>query len=232
MWRAGAPSAGSCLVLPANSNEDYPLPAFKDYAAYNGSTRLGFLDAGDTLNLTASPGARKLYRVNSQYWGFLGGLDLDSGPTPPFLEAGTYTIDNGSGGKDVGEFKATLAVGGALAWSSEAGDRTIPRDRDLTISWASSDPDKELITIIGVSGNEDGMPTALICTERASAGSFTIPSWVLSAVLSSEIVDGIPLGLLTLIRSPLDSLSLFTAPGLDSGRLQFVEAHMKNVEFR
>ena len=98
-WRAGAPSPGACLVLPANSKEGIPLPVYQDPLTNRWPVLLKFLDPGENLNLTGSSGARKLHRSNSQYWGFLGGFNPEEGPSPPYLEPGAYTLGNGSGGK-------------------------------------------------------------------------------------------------------------------------------------
>ncbi|MCX6636411.1 MAG: hypothetical protein NT090_15235 [Acidobacteria bacterium] len=233
-WRTGAPSPGTCLVLPANSNEDFPLPAYKDFAAYHSPTSLKFLDAGENLNLTGPSGSRELYRSYSQYWGFLGGLNPEEGVSPPYLEPGAYTLGNGSGGEDIGAFEATLKVPSPMVWTNEQSVQTIPRDQDLTITWSSPDADRELVTIAGISIDGDVTPTAFLCTERANAGRFTVPSWVLSAMMKSQFDSdlGIPLGVLFVMSSLLDSESSFRAPNLDAGRLQYLQGQMRYIEYR
>lgn len=103
---------------------------------------------------------------------------------------------------------------------------------DLTITWLSQKPEKELITIVAASQGEAGMGTVLLCAERASAGKFTIPAWTLSALPPSAISNGAPLGLVGIISSPLDAESLFIVPGLDAAALQYVQARVKNVPVR
>ena len=233
-FRAGAPSPGTCLVLPANSNEDMPLPVYKDFTAPDNPTRLKFLYAGESLNLTGPSGSRKLRRVTGQYWEFLGGFNPDEGVSPPYLEPGAYTLGNGSGGEDIGAFEATLKVPSPMVWTNEQSVQTIPRDQDLTITWSSPDADRELVTIAGISIDGDVTPTAFLCTERASAGRFTVPSWVLSAMMRSQFDSdlGIPLGVLFVMNSLLDSESSFRAPGMDAGRLQYLQGQMRYIEYR
>jgi hypothetical protein len=232
--RTGAPSPGTCLVLPANSNEDIPLPVYEDPLTARLPRFLKFLDTGENLNLTGSSGSRKLYGSSGEYAGYFGGLNIGGGPSPPYLEPGDYTLGNGSGGKDVGAFEATLKVPSPMVWTNEQSVQTIPREQDLTITWSSPNADKELVTMIGLSADGLGRPTAFLCTERAGAGRFTVPSWVLSAMTKSQFNSelGIPEGLLFVMNSLLDSESLFRAPGLDAGRLQYLQGQMRFVEYR
>ena len=51
-------------------------------------------------------------------------------------------------------------------------------------------------------------------------------------MMKSQFNSGIPLGLLFVMNSLLDSESLFRAPGLDAGRLQYLQGQMRYIEYR
>ena len=230
-WRAGAPSPGACLVLPWTGYQGLPLPAYEDpYSTGGGSSSL--LQAGSALNLSGAPGSKRMSRANQAYWGFFGGLYPGEGLSPLYLEPGTYTIDNGDGGKDVGVFKATLTLPDALDWLNENSLSGISRTDDLTVTWSSPNPAKELVTVIVVSQLPMETGTVLLCTERAAAGQMTIPAWTLSALSPSGTFEGVPTAFLGVMNSPVDSESRFSAPGIDVGVLQYVQVKIKYLKVR
>lgn len=233
-FRAGAPSPGACVVLPANSIENEPLPFYEDpYSNGAAPDAPLMLNAGDSLQITGSQGAKQLSWGGSAYWASLGGMDSEGNFNPLYLEPGAYTIDNGNGGQDVGAFKATLTVPQPVVWLNEDSISEISRDKDLTITWSSANPSKELVTVIGLSSSTTtNTPTALLCTERASAGGMTIPAWTLSSLIQSDTYEGLPMGFLGIMNSPLDSESRFQAPGIDSGLFQYLFCELKNVNFQ
>jgi uncharacterized protein (TIGR03437 family) len=232
MVLAGAPSPGYCVVLPYDS-VDYEIPLFP----LDEPIQPQFLQAGPALNLTGPSGSKRLTPINHYQWytGLLGGWlpGVSDPPLTEYLAPGIYTLDNGDGGQDVGAFKATLTVPRPMAWTNQDSLREIRRDQDLTLLWNSSDPDREMVTVYALSGDDpNALPAALLCTERAKAGRFTIPSWVLSALPKSVTEDGIPSGILGLASMSADSEGRFSAPGLDMGRFDYVIVQLKVVEFR
>jgi len=70
------------------------------------------LDAGPVLNLNGPKGAKQFTKTAGIYTARLGGGGFPGlpGGQPEYLDPGAYTLDNGSGGTDVGAFRATLNV--------------------------------------------------------------------------------------------------------------------------
>jgi hypothetical protein len=89
-----------------------------------------------------------------------------------------------------------------------------------------------VVTVLALSASEDGLPTPLLCTERAAAGQMTIPAWILSAMRPGESIEGTPIGFLGVMNSPVGAESRFTAPGIDAGLLQALQGKAKFLPFR
>jgi hypothetical protein len=194
--------------------------------ALRGSNRIG------TVRLTGTNGTKTFSRVNRQYFGFFGGLNPEEGMQPTYLDPGEYTIDNRDGGTDVGVFKIVFTVPEPLVWLNQDSIHEVDRAADLTVSWRSRNPEGEVVTVLALSASEDGLPTALLCTERAAAGQMTIPAWILSAMRPSESFEGILMGFLGVMNSPVGAESRFTAPGIDAGLLQALQGKAKFLPFR
>ena len=105
------------------------------------------------------------------------------------LGPGTYTI-NGAGGKDVGAFKASIAIGSPLAISGGL-PASINRSAGLTLNWTGGNS-SDFVEISGYSGNSSGSganattdATYFVCTTTAGAGTFTVPPAVLTQLPAS-----------------------------------------------
>ncbi|HYM12624.1 MAG TPA: hypothetical protein VEU62_17940 [Bryobacterales bacterium] len=177
------------------------------------------LDAGPVLNLSGPNGKKQIPKSAlvpgySIYAASLGG---GFGPmaTPLYLDKGTYTMDNGAGGADIGPFTATLNLPDPLVWSNEDSINNVPRSQDLLITWTGGDP-SAYVQITGTSSNAAASTGAsFYCTAQVSAGQFTVPSLVLSMLPPSTSTLGVPTG--TLGVSTTSTATRFTAPGLDVG---------------
>jgi len=236
------PSSG-CLVLPFQSNGplfDNFLPGTKDLP-FGGDAPFQFLDAGGALNITGPAGAVQLpkfngrgaddeYKVQGTIIG--GGLPPLIPPTPQFLAPGSYTVDNGSGGADVKSFSATLSIPSDHAsWTGQDAIGNIDRSQGLTITWSGSGP----VAILGNSANTAaGAGAQFVCAAGdVDNGSFTVPTWVLSALPASGLGTDIPapvafLGVFTTLPAP----TRFQAPGIDIGYFNWGAVQMKNVNFQ
>ena len=201
------------------------------------------LDAGDAINVTRS-GMTKQMKKN----GFLGysadfgtsqtisglppGVSLPpglGGGGTPFLDAGNYTADNGSGGPGVGGFNATLTVPDPLNWTNQDAIQSVVRANGVNVTWnVSGDPDA-LVNIIGSSSVRlaDGTLTGtFICTEKRGAGQFAVPAVVtLSLPPSSAQVPG-----LLLVQSTVSNR--FTASGIDYGLFSSSVGSAKTVSYQ
>jgi uncharacterized protein (TIGR03437 family) len=195
----GLPSPGSCMVNPVRSPGIGGFPP--------GPSDTG-LDAGPLLNVSGPKGARQVL----QRWPGAYSEQFATGTLVQYLEPGTYTLDNGSGGSDVGPFKTTFAVPVELTTTvqqSAAG---------ATVSWRGGDPTAYVAIQGSAQSSATGARAGFSCVERASASQFTVPSFVLSSLpaspgdISAQIATG---------SSPQNR---FRAPGLDLGYFYFCSA--------
>ena len=218
------PALGTCAVytLPEPGSNVVIEPTHPDYRQP--------LDAGPALSVTGPLGRKYLFR------GLQGAYEatFNAGALPEYLVPGSYSLDNGSGGADLGSFQAGLNLPAPLTWTNEAEISDVPRTADLTVTWNGGAPDREFVFIAGVSVNHDSKAQAsFVCSERVTAGRFVIPAAVLSSLpASSEWTGaGLPsilgIGTLALLEG-----ATFTAPGLDLGVFGYVNASLKVVHYR
>ncbi len=225
----GTISLGSCTVFTSVLREDMtPVDPI----------RPAMLDAGTALTVTGPRGAKQLTRQGAgEYYAELGGgapnIPGFPGGTPEYLVRGSYTVDNGAGGRDVGAFRAPLIMGDPLNWTNQSAISNIPRAQDLAITWSGGDPAKQFLYMIGISGSNSAKVMGIfLCTERLAAGRFTVPSYVLSQLPLSEMADGVSTGFLGVGTSYLANEGRFTAPGLDIGWITHSENILKGVNYR
>ena len=201
------------------------------------------LDAGAALNLAGPLGAKQFPRTGGLSYdapndGLLGGgiagLPGLPAPTPDYLVPGNYTFNNGSGAV-VGGFSTSLTIpGNPPVWTNQDAIANIPRSQDMTVTW-SGGVAGSYVSIIGSSADPATKAGAeFICTERAEAGTFTVPSWILSAMPISGAdasAGGTPDGFLTL-QSTLPQAVRFQATGIDVGFFNWTLWQAKNVKYQ
>lgn len=190
----GLPSPGSCLVNPVKSS----VPS------YGMEVQPVGLDAGRLLNMTGPKGSRQIL----QRWPGAYSETFATGTQVQFLEPGTYTVDSAPGGADVGPFRATITFPAELTSTvqqSAAG---------TTVNWRGGDP-AGYVAIQGSAPSTPGVRTSFSCVERASAGQFTVPPYVLSSLPAS------PSEISALIVAGSSPQNRFKAPGLDLGYFSF-----------
>ena len=238
----GSPSPGSCVVLgfPIGPDDDAFAAAVPDVREPTGTK----LDAGAILRLNGPTGNKQLPRQTGQdgqidgYYlsgeNFLGGglPELGIAVLPLYLNPGTFTVDNGAGSAQVGAFTSSLVIPpNVTTWTSHIPGSSIPRTQDLTFTWSGGNAG-ELVVITGASAAKTIFAGArFICVERAQAGTFTVPGWVVSALPPSGIIGGVAAGFLT-FGTTLAQPSRFTATGLDLGYFNWANLHLKNVVFQ
>jgi len=225
----GVVAQGACTVYAFQMRET-PIPV--------DPVRPDMLDAGPLLNLSGPKGAKQLRQVSKGiYTGELGGgapsIPGFPGGAPEYLDKGSYTLNNGGGGADVGAFQATLTIADPLEWTNQDAISDVPRAQDVTLTWRGGDSTKQYALIYGASTNQTAKVTGVfLCAERIGAGRFTVPSIVLSSLPASEVQQGVPTGMLILGSGFLRDAGKFTAPGLDIGYFTYSEQIMKNVNYR
>jgi hypothetical protein len=70
-----------------------------------------------------------------------------------------------------------------------------------------------------------------LCVAPASAGTFTVPSWVLSTLPASGTSGFLPVGFLQFVTGPSQP-SRFTATGLDVGFFQWINTNIRGIAYR
>ena len=177
------------------------------------------LNAGTQLTLngpnasnTAIPLQSDGAYLDTLYSTGLQGVGATGSPT---LAAGTYTV-TGTGGADVGAFSAQVTLPGDFSWTNET---TVPnpvvRSSGLTVTWTGNEGG--LVVVLGsaltkTSGSGIGATysaLAVLCTEQASAGSYTIPANILQQL---PAVSG------SATASSFGYLSVFAIPNLSAGQ--------------
>jgi hypothetical protein len=191
-------------------------------AGYNGAANplqlVGALDGGSTFTVKG-PGGTMTVTANL-------GDKVPLSATGAFLVPGDYTI-TGAGGKDVGPFTATIniPISPTLTNPAAAKSLTVSRTQPMTVTWNpnGSTGHLELVLEVYPDANTAGIVTCLV---PASAGSFTIPSYVLSSLptgggarFSFQLGD----------RVGAATSSIFSAPGIDFGLAQsFIDGVILN----
>lgn len=209
-------SFSSCTVLVCN-NSNTCIP---DNTALN----VPQISAGSSITVNGPSGSAVLPLSAGKLGEYHGPLGSSTvvGSGNDFLVPGAYTASNGSGGTDVAGFTADLNIGSPLMWTNQsaiAGTNSIDRTKDLTINY-SGGASGDFVAIVGSSTSATANVTVtFVCTETVTAGTFKIPSFVLSALpASGQIsIDGVsgPGGFLLFGNYPLSNT--FQAPGLDLG---------------
>jgi len=198
------------------------------------------LDAGPAINITGPRGAKQLTKQQGGAYSatFSSGTPnipgLPGGGTggQDYLEPGQYTINNGSGGSGenaVGAFSTSIVIPPLLTWTNMDSVETVNRSAGQDIIWTGGDPNG-YVSIFGASitgATANSLSSLFFCTERASAGRFTIPSYVLSSLPPSSGQVG---GILTV--SSVNQPAPFTAAGLDYGFVTASAGASKTVIFR
>jgi uncharacterized protein (TIGR03437 family) len=241
-------AVGSCVVSTSRVVQGQP-PSF------TGPTYTP-LNAGDALNVKGPAGTKQMTKtpeVAGTYLGDFGtsmvlppipglppGVSIPGLPAsaPPFLEAGSYSVDNGAGGSDVGAFTATMAIPTPMTWTNQDQITAVTRSQGVTVRWTGGASSAEVL-IIGTSSNRVGTATltgSFYCTAPASAGEFTVPAIVTLSLPASSTSGGTVPGAPS---SPLGTLgvqslvnSTFNAPGIDIGVITSSVAAMKNLGYQ
>ena len=220
------PALGTCTVytLPEPGDRVMVEPENPEYRQP--------LDAGPALSITGPRGQKYVFR--GLYGGYSITLGRGTPAEPEYLLPGPYSVDNGSGGPELGPFQAKLDLRPPLSWTNEAEISDVALTSDLTLTWTGGEPDREFVMIAGTSVNSVSKAQAsFVCNERVAAGRFTVPATVLASLpASSEWTGaGVP-SFLSISTQPLVATATFAAPGLDLGLFRYLNARIKAVHYR
>lgn len=125
-------------------------------------------DVGSQLNIGTPRGALTASRGKENYYNGLFDGQID---------AGRYTIDNGSGGPGGGSFRAQFSIAPEnFNWSLDPGFSSANWPDGLTVSWSGADR-TGYVAIIGtysLDGETCG-GCSFVCYEKPEKGKFTVP---------------------------------------------------------
>jgi hypothetical protein len=190
------------------------------------------LDAGPVLNLNGPNGMKQLPRNGSSYFALGGGVGLPIS-APLFLDPGTYTIDNGGGGADVGPFSVTLSVPSpGFQWTNADADTSVDRSAGVDIEFAGGDPNTNVF-IAGYSSITDAagriIGGATFGCMVPNNGDFVVTADVLSLLPATP--TGARVGSSMLIISNTTQVT-FTASGIDSGAFAYTASGSRDVTYK
>ena len=161
------PPLGSCTVIGAND----PGSVFFNNLINNGYVTL--LDGGASATVTGPNGSMSMS---------LAGDKTTLSASGAFLTPGDYTV-TGNGGKDIGPFTAHITIPAAPTLTSPASGNglTITRAKGMTVTWNPNGSTGNAEIVISAYFDQNTAAQAW-CTAPASAGTFTIPPYVLLAL--------------------------------------------------
>ncbi|MSO20201.1 MAG: hypothetical protein EXQ56_06995 [Acidobacteria bacterium] len=189
------------------------------------------LNAGPAINVSGPTGAKQMAAASTGIYSGVFSQTVPFGAAEPdYLVPGTYTLNNGGGGSDVGAFTTTHTVPPGTVWSNQAAITTVNRAAGQLVTWTGGDPNG-LTYIAGASINVSNTAQAtFVCLERTSAGQFNIPSSILLALPPSGSSAGVPFGFMFV--GAYTTPGRFTAPGLDFGYTSYISTISKSVSFQ
>ena len=199
------------------------------------------LDAGPVLNVSGPNGPLQLpAKDNFVFSMTLGGSALPfpipgaGAPTPPYLDPGTYTIDNGGGGADVGPFSATLTVPATLVWTNADADLTVVRANGVDIQWTGGDPAAN----IGISGVVTIVDPATFKITGGAVFSCNVPNTG-EFLVTPDVLSLMPATPTGPVASAFSTLTIadtagatFTASGIDTGSIIFSAGSGRSVVYQ
>jgi uncharacterized protein (TIGR03437 family) len=163
------------------------------------------LDAG-TITITGPTGTQTLTNEVIPTLTGPSGVYYDQLANSFFPPTGGSFTFTGTGGTNVGAFTASISYTSPLAWTNMSGIKTVTRAGGQPITWTGGAPNS-YVYISGDSSSSSAS-ASFTCYAPASAGQFTIPSYVLLALPAGNSGSLLVENVVT---------STFTASGLTSG---------------
>jgi uncharacterized protein (TIGR03437 family) len=162
------PPLGTCQIY--NSLNGQPNPPF--------ATLTG-LDAGPQINVQGPNGAKNVPGSGGSYTATISANGT-------YFAAGTYTV-SAPGGADGSKFSAQITIPTMAAMTGPTPDAqnptTVTRSNGLTVTWTGGQAN-QTIQLEGFNATDNTYNTGadFMCSVPGSAGTFTIPPTVLSAL--------------------------------------------------
>lgn len=187
------PPLGTCIAKPTFGGDSPATP-------------VSILDAGSTFTIKG-PGGSSTVTANP-----FDRITL-SATAGTFLVPGAYTI-TGAGGKDVSAFTISLNIPIAptlTAPTSPAG-LTVSRGSGMTVTWNGNGSTGH-VELVLASPADANTTSSVVCIVPASAGTFTIPSYMLFTLANTNNA----LFAFSLGNQYASTSASFSAPGIDVG---------------
>jgi hypothetical protein len=151
------------------------------------------------------------------------------GPKPLWLDPGSYTVDNGGGGADVGAFTATITMPTRFAWTNADSNATITLASGVDLQWTGGDPNA-MVEIQGVSttSTSPAAGASFTCIVP-NTGEFMVTPDVLSMIPPTP--SGLMPALSTLTVGTFGQGNL-SAPGVDQGIISYNDGWTRQVVYQ
>ncbi len=116
-----------------------------------------------------------------------------------YLQPGSFSFaGSGSSSGGAGAFSTSITVPNVLTWSSPglSAGSTVSRSSPLSFTWTPTGNAGDYVllsvssaTDVGTSSSTTYNSATVLCLQQASAGSYTMPSWILQALPASSMVN-------------------------------------------
>jgi uncharacterized protein (TIGR03437 family) len=157
------PPVGTCTVYNnLNENQNVPIDV----------SSIALADAGSTFTVKGPSGTMVVQAHNG------GSNTLDS--KGAYLVPGAYTV-TGTGGADIAGFSAALTIPQLPKLTSPTVNGSATRANGLPVTWTGGSGNL-LFEVYGPTDASFTTGSVAFCNADASAGSFTIPSYVMLAL--------------------------------------------------
>ena len=197
------PSLGSCYLSATKVNADLSgLPQGKG------------LDAGASIMMNGPIGTMTANNTSA-------GNYATTGSTGSLL-GGIYQF-SGTGGSAVGAFLTNMNLVAGLQWTNAASfaTGTVSIAQPLTVTWTGGDPNGYVSLQIASANNLYN--AAIQCNAPTSAGSFTVPPYLLSTVYQ---------GTGSIMLSSVSGRASIQASGLDAGGIRASDGTLVQANFQ
>jgi uncharacterized protein (TIGR03437 family) len=202
------PSIGSCVA--------YEVGGSSIETALVDPVQPAYLNVGADMVITGPGGTQTIPVSSAGYFA----ADLAVAPST-YIQPGSYTATNGSGGSNVGAFTWNLTLPASVVPTNIPA--TVNRAQDLKLTWTGGSA-YQVASIFLISG----IPLAsslnswafIVCDADASSGTFTVPSAILNLLptngygSSSPIKRGVNV---SIAGVPEATFTVAGSPGLDAG---------------
>jgi uncharacterized protein (TIGR03437 family) len=199
------PSIGSCLTYEVRGST----------IGLVDPTKPQFLDAGSELTLHGPDGEMNVHDFSTGYYR----ATLATEPST-YIQPGAYSLGNGSGGANVASFSWDLTLQNYVTPTNIPA--IINRSEDLTLTWSggSAYPIVSIYAFNGIRSETAGLNSYayVLCTAEGSAGTFTIPSAILSMLPPDGYGTSTKPGVnLQIAGIPSERFTIAGSPGIDAG---------------